>query len=482
MLLFSTILDIDESLTRDKFIELVIEWNQKSPHEENVIPNLSWSGERNVRFGTDSLWLDIEEYGNGDIIAVRYEKVEPDGIIWDSDYVVNFKEMRLAIQLDRSYREDALAVRADFSTPHFITMLIANGYLKKDGGLAIQRVPLLLTENDISLLADVIEGKSRYRLPVVYVSKTMAGKDPVNVSWLASRLKGAAHVLVEESRDLDDKIRFACADKNEYDGGIGIYYPNPAVPPRRFFRPEAEEDAALLNQVVRTVILYGNSQNISPAYTWNGVWNMLLHDKLESKREELLAAETAKQRAEAEVNEVYNAFDEELGTLETCREEVERLRWENERLREENRALLLRFNGTEGEPILTRGMERDLFPGEIKDFLLSALEQAIQNSQGDKKARRRRVDVLRDIFDNNEYERQCEEKGRRVKNLLKSYDGMSRPVRHKLEELGFGITGDGKHYKLVYCEDNRYCIVLSKTPSDVRGGRNEAADIVKLVF
>ena len=85
MLLFSTILDIDESLTRDKFIELVIEWNQKSPHEENVIPNLSWSGERNVRFGTDSLWLDIEEYGNGEIIAVRYEKVEPDGIIWDGE-------------------------------------------------------------------------------------------------------------------------------------------------------------------------------------------------------------------------------------------------------------------------------------------------------------------------------------------------------------------------------------------------------------
>lgn len=30
MLLFSTILDINDSLTKDKFIELVIKWNQGS--------------------------------------------------------------------------------------------------------------------------------------------------------------------------------------------------------------------------------------------------------------------------------------------------------------------------------------------------------------------------------------------------------------------------------------------------------------------
>ena len=37
MLLFSTILKIDKSLTKDAFLNLVIEWNQGSPHEDNVI-------------------------------------------------------------------------------------------------------------------------------------------------------------------------------------------------------------------------------------------------------------------------------------------------------------------------------------------------------------------------------------------------------------------------------------------------------------
>ena len=37
MLLFSTVLDINDTLTKDAFIQLVIDWNQGSPHEENII-------------------------------------------------------------------------------------------------------------------------------------------------------------------------------------------------------------------------------------------------------------------------------------------------------------------------------------------------------------------------------------------------------------------------------------------------------------
>ena len=62
MLLFSTILDIHESLTKEKFIQLVIEWNQGSPHTENIISELEWHGESNVRYGDNRLWMAIDEY------------------------------------------------------------------------------------------------------------------------------------------------------------------------------------------------------------------------------------------------------------------------------------------------------------------------------------------------------------------------------------------------------------------------------------
>ena len=122
MLLFSTILDINESMTKDDFIRLVIEWNQGSPHVSNIIPGIEWNGERNIRFGDDRLWLAIEEYRNQNIIAVRYEKQEGDGSVWDTDYVMNFTTMKMAVRLDRSYTQEALASGSRFSTPYFITL------------------------------------------------------------------------------------------------------------------------------------------------------------------------------------------------------------------------------------------------------------------------------------------------------------------------------------------------------------------------
>ena len=45
MLLYSTILDISPALTKDNFIQLVIDWNQNDQHEENIIRDLRWNGE-----------------------------------------------------------------------------------------------------------------------------------------------------------------------------------------------------------------------------------------------------------------------------------------------------------------------------------------------------------------------------------------------------------------------------------------------------
>ena len=167
MLLFSTILDIEKTLTKDKFIKLVLKWNQGSPHESNVIKGINWKGERNIRYGDQNLWIAIEEYRNKNIIAVRFEKTEQDGAVWDTDYVMNFEEMKMSIRLDRSYLEEALIIDSKFSTPHFITLLIEQGYVKKDGLLDVLKKPIFIDNNNIQLLTDIINGKTMYKLPVV---------------------------------------------------------------------------------------------------------------------------------------------------------------------------------------------------------------------------------------------------------------------------------------------------------------------------
>lgn len=48
MLLYSTILDIKNTMTKEAFIRLVIKWNQGSPYKDNIIPGIQWNGEKNI--------------------------------------------------------------------------------------------------------------------------------------------------------------------------------------------------------------------------------------------------------------------------------------------------------------------------------------------------------------------------------------------------------------------------------------------------
>lgn len=474
MLLFSTILEINDSMTKDAFIQLAIEWNQGSPHTENVIQGIKWNGERNIRYGTDSLWLAIEEYRNQNIIAIRYEKTESDGVVWDTDYVMNFNDMKMSIRLDRSYLEEALTVDPSFSTPHFITLLIEKGYLKLDGDLPISRDPILISEDNLEILVDVINGEKKYRLPVVYISKTLHDEDPINVRRIAGRLKGVAHVLVEKSLWLNDRIRRLCDSKNEYYGAIGIYYPNQAMGHRRYlYRAYEGSDVILLEKIIRNVIQYSNAQLVNTLYTWQGVSNALLRDRLNSQRAERLAAETAKELAKSEADALIESVDEELQKLQ---KQVEDLTHVNESLLYENQGLRAKINGTDATPVLYLGDEDEFFPDEIKEMILVALEEKMAKID----SKTRQFDVLRDIIHSNGgCQHSADKKAQELKAALKGYKNVSGSLRQLLSEIGFIITEEGKHYKLTYYGDGRYWTTIAKTPSDNRSGMNVALTIIK---
>ena len=330
MLLYSTMLDVKDTLTKEKFIQLVIKWNQESQYKENIIPGLVWDGQMNVRYGDDQHWLEIEEYRNGNTVAIRYQKVEENGRIWNSDYVMNFAAGKMHIQLDRSFTGDANDLDQEFSTPHFLTFLIEEGHLQADGDLPVAREPIYIGKNNFDLLAKVIKGESSYQLPVVYVSKTKRGQYPVDVNLLASKLKGVAHVLVQESPNYDE----ASKELNEHYGAVGGYYPNKAVKPKLFwYKDTAAQRKNMLESVIYAVMAYCNCHQVGGTYTWDGVLNEISRDRLESQREERELAETEKEQ-------VYSEFDDELKTLQ---ERIDSLTQENEALRAENVGLHSKF-------------------------------------------------------------------------------------------------------------------------------------------
>ena len=282
----------------------------------------------------------------------------------------------MAIRLDRSYTEEALMEDTAFSTPHFLTLLIEGGYLKDDNGLSILKHGLNISEDNLDILIKVINGESKYKLPVVYVSKTVYNYDPVNLTWLGSKLKGVAHILIESDKCLNNRIRTACKDMNEYNGGIGIYFPNGSH--RRFYyRVYTGSDRVLLDKVIRSVLQYVNAQTIPLLYTWPGVNNSLLTDRLLSQRQERQEAESARKKAENEIEEYLGAFDEDL---EKYKKQIDELTRANASLQMENQGLRAKLSGAESVPVLYLGDEDEFFQGEIKEMLLDAVSEALKKT------------------------------------------------------------------------------------------------------
>ena len=471
MILYSTMLDVNGILTKEKFVELVIKWNQESQHEENVIPGLEWDGKTmNVKYGSDKCWLDIEEYRNGNTVALRYEKVEDNGRIWNTDYVVNFNESKMLIQLDRSFEGEANDLDFTFSTPYFLTLLIDEGYLKEDEDLPVAKTPVYITDSNVDMLTRIINGESMYRLPVVYVSRTVYDQEPVDVNKLSNRLKGVAHVLVQQDRDSDKEIRKLTNDKNEYFGAVGIYFPNKSAGSKRFlFRKSSIPDRIMLEKIIRIVMSYCNCQQIDGSYTWDGVINSISRDRLINQRQERVKAET-------ERDQLYDVFDDDLKQMQN---RIDVLTKENSALRAENAGLNNKLSEIDEKPVIIMGNEEDLYPGEIKEIILSILDEELKNRVQEGSRRR---DVLSDIVKNNDYKNVYKDKKKEIQKILGNYNGMSAKVRKALQDFGFRIEEDGKHYRLTYFGDERYKTTLAKTPSDNKGGQNIAHEIQKTML
>ena len=478
MLLFSTILDINPHMTKEDFVRLLIEWNQSSLYHANIIPDMEWDGNYPSHFGNENLWLEIGEYQNENILFSRFEKKEEDGIIWDTDYIMNFNTMKLSIRLDRSFLVDALSLEEDFSTPYFISLLIKKGYVKDDKDLPIQYHPLMVNTHNQNILTDLIAGKSQYKLPVVYVTKTFLEKDyPFNIKTLASRLKGAAHVLAQDFNDPDLIIEDEYETEN--DGAVGIYFPNKTMGHRKYpYRSYTGSSKIFMEKIIHAVIQYHCTITVDRLYTWQGVNNALLIDRLSSQRkghEESLKELLSLEQANKETEELLTSVDIEL---QDYQEEIRKLTRENEKLQQENFGLKMKLDENLKRPCIYFGDETDFYHGEIKDFVLSSLKDALKNVED----KSRRADVLNDILEHNDYLALSSKKAEQLKTILKTYDGLNAKTRQELMDLGFEITEEGKHYKLTYYGDGRYTTVYAKTPSDNRAGKNNSSTTIKKVY
>ena len=465
MILYSTLLPITPALTPQVFIDLVLEWNRSDTHEENRIPDLAWNGEDNIRFGNDSVWLEIATLRPQSIVGVRYEKKDHKGTIWDTDYVADFAHHCLVIQLDRTYTEEALRESLAFSTPHFITLLMEKGYLALDGELPITREPLVMDPSNLPLLQRAIRHQDSHHLPLVYLSKTPEGETAVELPWLGSKLKGAAHLLAAGPELTDDQLQQA--GFIEQNGAVGIYFPR--THRTIVYQPSEGARDALLEKVAQTVLDYGNMEEIPQRVTWFGVKQALLDQQLQEQAEKRKQVELSSRQ---ELQDFITAFDDEQENLKKQNQDLLR---QNHSLEQEIRGLRAKLENRGRQPVLYLGEEREYFSGEIREMLLDAVEQALEKNC---QKGTRRYDVLADILAHNPYAHIREQRDQTLKQLFKGYRTLTPAIKAGLKELGITITGDGKHYRLTYYGDERYKDTMSKTGSDSREGLNKVKQIL----
>ena len=269
MQIYSAIFPVKESLSQDVLINLVIEWNQGSPH--NKISNLNWDGKkRNVKFENGNLSLAIEEIRTYNTIAIRFHQFDENNIIWNTDIVVNFNTHIFSIKIDRETTADTIGFIPRFKTPILVNMLLDREYVGMDNDLEISDKEILIKKDNYKVIENIICRNTVYSMPVIYVTKSR-GRYPLKVHNLAYRLRGIAHVLIEEDTDVCKYLKESCGGMNSHHGSIGIYYPGSSAPYKIITtrRYEGQEET-LIDRIENMVCRYMNQQARDKMMTWKG--------------------------------------------------------------------------------------------------------------------------------------------------------------------------------------------------------------------
>lgn len=233
------------------------------------------------------------------------------------------------------------------------------------------------------------------------------------------------------------------------------------------------------NEEVEVVEIKDNIDNIPK------VRDAVNHDAM-ALQEAQLEVSQLKQTI-SEIND-KNSYLESL--LDECNREIREQEEEIKELRQklqyfnsltneqENAIKNKRANGDNA--LLQYGKERDLYDDEILSFLRRSMEYTLKNQTHENSRYRH---IMEDLLNANPLPNDLRaEKEKALQQTMKTYTRMDNPTRQALINIGFSITEEGTHYKLVFMKDGRYTCSTSKTSSDIRGGRNFVRDVANLLF
>ncbi|MCW7537981.1 hypothetical protein OOT46_08975 [Aquabacterium sp. A7-Y] len=464
---FSTEFPIDPKNSVAEVLCLACAWVTGSPHTsipESDLQDLPQNSERVVAFGMERVELAHALAADYEIGGLRYERTEDD-LAWTTSIVTLKAPDKHLLSLQVTCEALHTAVRLPPpKKPYFIRQALEALGGGEDGEIPIADRPFRLSAGDEPIAAALILGTARNTLPIVYISAGYKDGHLVKPDQLAKHVSGMAHVVVEPSREFSYRVKALTKSRNVFGGTVGVYWPNSAAR-RAYFCNESVRNRRVLEVDVAKDIRVALSNRRQRTHC---TWSHLKETVAKFKFDQLKAV------GSTELQAYIDAFDADIAAKQACIADAEQ---DIARLTAEIRRLSSSDEVNEGG-LLRQGEEQDLYEHEIRDIVIDAICDASRAAlEGS-----RRQHILRDLLKANPASGARQELQEAVKSLFKTYRDMDGRTRNALARIGFDISEDGKHYKMVFQGDGRYTFALPKTTSDHRAGKNMASDINKALF
>lgn len=465
MLLCSARIPVAKKLTKEAFIALAIEWVNSSKYYS--FTNLAWDGTPDYTCtGEKQEIFQVGLFDEQSICAVHFKNVDNRNISWTADFILDYENCILAFQLYRDAPEDIDYGQPRFSLPVLVKNIISAEYAAFDKDLKISNKPFCVCEEDTDRISKIILREVIYDMPIVYISCTSDGDYMVDPYKVAEKLNGVAHVVFEKTRSISFSLREKTNGCNPYAGAVEIFYPNGS---RRFLPTQLLGTCSYkVYTIVNTVFEHLNQIRVEDKF----LWTQLQSNKL---RKQLSAALNKKEQNSKEYEIFENTYEEILSEKEN---QIKRL---NDQLFSANNMISRleeKLGACERISVLSMGKEQDLYPFEQQSLIIELLKKeygAVADGS-------RRKHILSSLIEANKCENTICEKRDQLKACLRGYTKMTSVINKKLQEIGFVLSEDGKHIKLVFSGDSRYTGTLSKTGSDHRTGENITHDLIRSIF
>lgn len=461
MRVLSTKLPMNDTFTEKDLYGVIIEWLKNSGPCKPIGEALELC-ERKTNAHLEDTYCTIDSFvskqNNELYYLFKLEHIFHEQT-WTTEIILKVEETKrdlffhIDCTRDATRFDDAPAIRTDV-----IRAFMNSGFVKQPK-VPIVSTPIEMTGELEDWLAAAVREEYDEEIPLVLATRFFdcmgCAVDEYN---LAQRLAGIAYVVTcdnEFARRLQAKAR----RRAPFNGAVAIYC---AKGKPKLYRQESAFHGASLDTLVITEVQRLMTAKVDAEAP---TWKVLHSEKLQEETKEKTVL----------LDEAFNENESLEEQIKRARKKIAELEEENRNLRAKNEILEFAVARDRSDSFLVKAPVPEFFDGEQYDLIVTLLNNALRNYNPESRA----YELVEQLLNVNKEVGN----GREVFSVVKEVLSAGRAPREsdlvKLRSVGFEVVADANHYKLKFTGSEKYWFSLSKTPSDIRSGKNLVSYITK---